>query len=621
MDNIYNILERHEKKLLLLGDLIAVFLAFFLGYSLCNHYYPKADIVKSLFSDYSFYIGAVIFVFLFWLFRLYKYTWRYAGIETIFSIVSSCFVGALAFASISNILTGEMLKLPIAVSFVFLVVFVSLIRMIARYTAKRKYKVMANVSKGAVKNLILVGSENECGLLVKSFRENPELFNYNIVGIVDYDENHKGKFVGNIKILGVCKDINEIAEKNNVNEVLFILGDDFDGNDIKPYVFALRQRKIPVKTINRFTDRVVGNKKLTIKDIDVEDVLHRPSRKIDLNLFSEYITDKVVLVTGGGGSIGSEIVRQVSALRPKQLVLLGHGENSIFKINAEIKELFPELNVYPVIASIADRERIFNTFEKFKPDVVFHAAAHKHVPLMELNIHEAVRNNIFGTKNIADACCEYKVNTMVQISTDKAADPSSVMGATKFMCEQVVKSVAKKPENKTKFVIVRFGNVLGSRGSVIPVFLKQIENGGPVTVTDPQMTRFFMTIPEACRLVVQSGSIGENGHIYVLDMGKPVRIMDLAEDIISICGYVPGKDIEIKISGIRKGEKLHEVLSSETENLRPTDYNGINTVASSEVAPYNYLTDFINGLNTLEKTKNAETFISEVNKIKKFSEK
>ena len=614
-DVIFAFLDRQQKKLLLIGDVISIFLAIILSYVFIQGKgYDKTPM--DALTSWSTYVCIIIFIALFWIFRLYKYTWRYAGLETATSILGSCALGTLFYAFLINFVGWGFAKLILFIFLVLSVVFSASLRLLARYAARVRWRIYSDVPKNAVKNILLVGAHEECGLIVKSMYDNLILAAYNIVGIVDYKKGYKGKFVGNVKVLGDCKELLNLVGKNNIQEVFFILDDNFDGESIRPYVIELRQKRIPVKTLNSFLDRITGNNKITLQDINVEDLLHRPSRKIDLSQYGDYIKEKVVLVTGGGGSIGSEIVRQVAALEPKQLVILGHGENSIFKIDNDIREHFPKLNIYPVIASIADRERMFNVFEQFRPEVVFHAAAHKHVPLMELNIHEAVRNNICGTLNLADACYKYKVSTMVQISTDKAADPSSVMGATKYVCEQIVKSIANREGNQTKFVIVRFGNVLGSRGSVIPVFLRQIQNGGPVTVTDPEMTRFFMIIPEACRLVIQSGSIGDNGKIYVLDMGQPVKIMDLAEDIISICGYTPGKDMQIKITGIRPGEKLHETLSSVTENLRPTEYKGINMVDSGEIVPYETLCDFIVKLNSIEKTKDAATFIAEVNKLK-----
>ncbi len=609
-------LDKHQKKLLIIGDALAIFLAIILSFIFIQGKNYDKTYFDAL-TNWSTYVCIILCLVLFWIFRLYKYTWRYAGLETATSIIAACALGCVCYGFLLNFAGMGFPKLILFIFLVLSVVFVSCLRLIARHTARSRWVNLIHVPKSAVKNILLVGAHEECGFFVKSMHENLALSVYNIVGIIDYNKGHKGKYVGNVRVLGECKELLDLVVKNNIQEVFFILNDDFDGESIRPYVIELRQKRIPVKTLNSFSDSITGNNKISLQDINVEDLLHRPSRKIDLKIYGDYIKDKVVLVTGGGGSIGSEIVRQVAALGPKQLVILGHGENSIFKIDNDIREMHHNLNIYPVIASIADRERMFNVFEQFRPQVVFHAAAHKHVPLMELNIHEAVRNNICGTLNLVDACYEYKVNTMVQISTDKAADPSSVMGATKFVCEQIVKSTAQREGNETKFVIVRFGNVLGSRGSVIPVFLRQIQNGGPVTVTDPEMTRFFMIIPEACRLVVQAGCVGDNGKIYVLDMGHPVKIMDLAEDIISICGYTPGKDMQIKITGIRPGEKLHETLSSVTENLRPTDYKGINMVDSGEVVPYNQLCDFIKQLNSLEKTKDAATFIFEVNKLKK----
>ncbi|MBQ7256514.1 MAG: polysaccharide biosynthesis protein [Abditibacteriota bacterium] len=611
---IFTFLDRHQKKLLLIGDALAIFLAIILSFIFLKKYYQQ-NFVDAL-TSWTTYVCIIVFLVLFWIFRLYKYTWRYAGLETVTSIIAACSIGTICYAFLMKLAGWGFAKLILFIFLVFSIVFVATLRLLARYTARVRWRIYSDIPRNAVKNILLVGAHEDCGYIVKSMYESMVLSAYNIAGIVDYKKGHKGKYVANVKVVGECKDLINLVVKNNIQEVFFILNDDFDGESIRPYVIELRQKRIPVKTLNSFSDSITGNNKINLQDINVEDLLHRPSRKIDLKIYGDYIKDKVVLVTGGGGSIGSEIVRQVSALEPKQLVILGHGENSIFKIDNDIKEMFPKLNVYPVIASIADRERMFNVFEKFKPEVVFHAAAHKHVPLMELNIHEAVRNNICGTLNLVDACYEYKVNTMVQISTDKAADPSSVMGATKYVCEQIVKSTANREGNQTKFIIVRFGNVLGSRGSVIPVFLRQIQNGGPVTVTDPEMTRFFMIIPEACRLVVQAGSVGDNGKIYVLDMGQPVKIMDLAEDIISICGYTPGKDMQIKITGIRPGEKLHETLSSATENLQPTEFKGINMVDSGEVVPYDKLCEFIKNINSLEKTKDATTFIAEVNKLR-----
>ena len=299
------------------------------------------------------------------------------------------------------------------------------------------------------------------------------------------------------------------------------------------------------------------------RDVQVEDLLGRDPVKLDMESISESITGKTVLVTGAGGSIGSEICRQISNFTPENLILLGHGENSIYSIELELRAKYDTtINIYTEIADIQDRSKIFTIMEKYKPDVVYHAAAHKHVPLMERNPEEAVKNNIFGSKNVAEAADTFGVDTFVLVSSDKAVNPTNIMGSTKRFAEMVVQQLAQ--ESKTKFVAVRFGNVLGSRGSVIPLFKKQIQAGGPVTVTHPDMTRYFMTIPEASRLVIQAGTLARGGEVFVLDMGEPVKIVDLAKNLITLSGYSID-EIGIKFSGIRPGEKMYEELLNDNE--------------------------------------------------------
>jgi FlaA1/EpsC-like NDP-sugar epimerase len=318
-----------------------------------------------------------------------------------------------------------------------------------------------------------------------------------------------------------------------------------------------------------------------------------------------------VLVTGAGGSIGSGICRQLITAKPAELVLLGHGENSIFRIQQELIRNYPEseTRISSVIASTTSEERMEGILKEFKPDVVFHAAAHKHVPLMESNVCEAVYNNVVGTYVLTRACVRNGVKNVVHISTDKAADPSSVMGATKYLCECVVKAIAAEQAD-TGFVCVRFGNVLGSRGSVIPVFAAQIENGGPVTVTDPEMTRYFMTIPEAVRLVIQTGAIGRSGEVYLLDMGKPVKILDLAEDMIRLNGLEPHADIPIVFTGIRSGEKMHEQLVSVNEQIEPTGYDGLNRVNSASLYSWNEMTKLVFRMKAMSEGMNGKEILS-----------
>jgi FlaA1/EpsC-like NDP-sugar epimerase len=329
-----------------------------------------------------------------------------------------------------------------------------------------------------------------------------------------------------------------------------------------------------VKIIPSINDFIRGRVAVkSLRNVEVEDLLGREPVMTDLEGIANYVSDKVVLVTGAGGSIGSELCRQISSFNPSSLLLLGHGENSIYTIEMELRTKFPDVHLETVIADIQDRGRMDDVFRKFRPQVVFHAAAHKHVPLMERNPSEAVKNNVFGTRNVADCADKYKAERFVMISSDKAVNPSSIMGATKRIAEMYIQSINTISE--TQFVAVRFGNVLGSRGSVIPRFKDQIAAGGPVTVTHPDMVRYFMTIPEAVQLVIQAGSFAKGGEIFVLDMGKPVRILDLAQDLIRLSGYEPNVDIEINFSGMREGEKLFEELLTDEEAVSSTQHERI----------------------------------------------
>jgi FlaA1/EpsC-like NDP-sugar epimerase len=364
--------------------------------------------------------------------------------------------------------------------------------------------------------------------------------------------------------------------------------------------------------IPRLNDFIQGNTHLQqIRDVDAEDLLGRDAVHSDLQEIATYVKGKTVLVTGAGGSIGSELCRQISGFEPSHLLLLGHGENSIYNIHLELSAKYPELNVSPLIADVKDKFRIEEIFKKYRPNLVFHAAAHKHVPLMEENPGEAIQNNVFGTKTVAEAADKFKVERFVFISTDKAVNPTSVMGTTKRIAEMIIHAINHKSE--TKFASVRFGNVLGSRGSVIPRFKEQIANGGPVTVTHPEMIRYFMTIPEAAHLVIQAGAFSRGGETFILDMGKPVLIKKLAEDLIRLSGYEPYVDIDIEYTGIRPGEKLYEELYFSEEEVMVTKHNRIfvSKAISIDIQELEF------GIRKLEKVydQDRETIIQMLSKI------
>jgi FlaA1/EpsC-like NDP-sugar epimerase len=373
-----------------------------------------------------------------------------------------------------------------------------------------------------------------------------------------------------LPVLGDLAAIPDLVLAHEIDEIVIAMPR-ASGAVVRQVVRAALVAGVKTRTVPAMSDIISGRVSVaSLRQVEIQDLLRRDPIQTDLDQVRVLATGETVMVTGAGGSIGSELVRQVARLEPAQVLLLGHGENSIFDILAELAERFPHVTAVPVVADVRDRERLRQIFEQYRPYSVFHAAAHKHVPLMECNVAEAVTNNVLGTKNVTELAAEYGVEHLVLISTDKAVRPTNIMGATKRVAEQIVQEIAESQERK--FVAVRFGNVLGSRGSVVPTFLRQIRTGGPVTVTHPEMRRYFMTIPEAVQLVLQAGALGRGGEVFVLDMGEPVKVLDLATDLIRLSGLEVGTDIEIRFTGARPGEKLYEELFFDSENAIPTDH-------------------------------------------------
>ena len=393
---------------------------------------------------------------------------------------------------------------------------------------------------------------------------------YEIVGIIDDNKKRMGYSVAGVRIIGNRNDIIRICEKYDVDEIFFSIVN-IDTKDKKEILTLCNKTNAQVKVLPDLRELITEENLFhSLRDVEIEDLLGRDPIELDNNNIKSLINGKVVLVTGGGGSIGEELCRQIMLHNPKQLLMLDIYENSLYNIELELKAKYPNDDIVAIIANIRDRERMFEIFEDFSPEVVFHAAAHKHVPLMENNPTEAIKNNVFGTYNLVNACDRYNTKRFILISTDKAVNPTNIMGATKRMCEMIIQ--AKDKQSDTEFVAVRFGNVLGSNGSVVPLFKKQIAQGGPVTVTHKEVTRFFMTIPEAVSLVLQAITYAKGGEIFVLDMGEPVKIYDLAKNLIELSGYTLGKDMEIEITGLRPGEKLYEELLMNEENLQETGH-------------------------------------------------
>ena len=424
----------------------------------------------------------------------------------------------------------------------------------------------------AKKQVLIVGAGDAGAMMAREIEQNDDAV-LKIAGFIDDDLKKQGSKLSGFNVLGTTEDIVDICQKRSIDEIIIAMPS-VSGDVVRRIAESCRQTGCEVKIMPSLFEMTDGHVNVrTLRDINIEDLLRRDPIHLDFAKITNYIAGKTVLITGAGGSIGSEISRQVSRVGAKEIILLGRGENSIYEIYQELKTKFPDQLYRTVIANITDKQRMTEVFAKYKPQVVFHAAAHKHVPLMEIQPAEAVRNNVFGTKNVAELADAYHSEIFVLISTDKAVNPTSVMGATKRCAELVLQEINQHSE--TKYVTVRFGNVLGSRGSVVPLFEKQIAAGGPVTITHPEMTRFFMTIPEAVQLVLQAGSQAEGGEVFLFDMGKPVKIRDMACDLIQLHGLEPDKDIKLVYTGLRPGEKLYEELLTSEEGTASTKHEKI----------------------------------------------
>jgi FlaA1/EpsC-like NDP-sugar epimerase len=507
-------------------------------------------------------------------FGMYRRLWRHASIGELKQILAAGMVAAAASALIGLWLLPAFQITPGSVP--FSVVFIdallttgaiALPRLLAR-TMRSRNRRRRRSDPG--RPALIVGAGDTAKLVAKELISNPDL-GFEPIGFVDDDPSMQNHVLLELPILGPLSAIKSIVEQHGVSELIIAMPS-ARGEVVRQVVRAGLDCGIPTLTVPSLPELISAKTKggTSLREVEIQDLLRREPVETDLAAVAELATAETVLITGAGGSIGSELCRQIARLAPARLVVLGHGENSIFDIFHELKDAFPDVVIMPVIADVRDRKRMAAVFRSFRPHAVFHAAAHKHVPLMEENVIEAITNNIFGTLNVVDAGLEAGCKHFVFISTDKAVRPTSVMGATKRIAELIVQHAALKYERN--FVSVRFGNVLGSRGSVVPTFLRQIRSGGPVTVTHPEMQRYFMTIPEAVQLVLQAGALGRGGEVFLLDMGEPIRIVDIATDLIRLSGLTVGMDIEIKFTGMRPGEKLYEEMFFSAENVLTTDH-------------------------------------------------
>ncbi|MCS6875056.1 MAG: polysaccharide biosynthesis protein [Pyrinomonadaceae bacterium] len=521
----------------------------------------------------------------------YSILWRYISLDDVKIFLKAAAISSFVLVSLRLLLPSDFVRWQVPLSITLMHTVFAFSGLLALRLARRLFyeisekKNFSRRRRVKAKPALLIGAGRIGSAIVKeiSGRADAEI---SIKGFVDDDKRKVGALINGIKILGTTADLPRLVNELKIELVVITL-DEAQGKQIRDILEVCRQ--IPVKTqIVPSLNEIVGGRVSInrIRDVQIEDLLGREPINLDLQNLHEFLSKKIVLVTGAGGSIGSELVRQIARFSPSLILLVERAEGALFQIERSLKNDFPELRYEPLVADVADRSRMYDIFSRFNPQVIFHAAAHKHVPLMEKNVVEAIKNNVFATVLLAELAGRTDAETFVLISTDKAVNPVSVMGASKRLAEIAVQSFHER--YKTRFISVRFGNVLGSNGSVVPIFLEQILRGGPVTVTDPNMKRYFMTISEAVQLVLQAGSIGKGGEIFILDMGKPVRILDLAEDMIRLSGLRPYEDIEIVFTGRRPGEKLFEELEVLGENMVKTGHpkifiGKINKYPSSEV--------------------------------------
>ncbi len=584
-----------RKNYLVLGDLLLIIASALGSFALRTdlgplfvYYLPQALWLMA--------ISLVIKPLVFHYFGLYRRLWIYASIHELKLIVVA--VSAASFlVSLIMVLLRAIQALPyfprssLPIDWLLTMALIGGLRFSMRIFTENQP--IAKDARSSPRKVLIVGAGDAGALVVREMQKNPQL-RLTPVGFLDDDPDKQKQQIHGVPVMGKISDLARIANLWQIDEVIIAIPS-APGRIIREVAEVSQRIKIPFRTMPGIYELIGGKVNVSrLREVDISDLLRREPALIDESKIGVSISGRRVLITGAGGSIGREITRQVARWRPDSLILLGHGENSIVETLIEIEENFPGLPVHPVIADARDTDRLNVIFEDKRPQVVFHTAAHKHVPLMEINIEEAIMNNIMGTRNLVEVSLNYGVERMVLISTDKAIRPSSVYGATKRIAEMLVLDAAER--SHLDFSVVRFGNVLGSRGSVVPLFKRQIAQGGPVTITHPDMERYFMTIPEAVHLVLQASSMGQGGEVFVLNMGEQVRIVNLAEDLIRLSGLEPKKDIEIVFTGVRPGEKLSEELWDSWAHFEKTDHPDILLLAGEELLTGEALQDTVEEL-------------------------
>ncbi|KXK13316.1 MAG: putative polysaccharide biosynthesis protein [Chloroflexi bacterium OLB14] len=534
----------------------------------------------------------------YYFFGLYRRLWMYASTNelrliTIAVTTASVLTSGLMLLLIAfDLIKPGMPRSALGIDWLISLILIGGSRFALRILAEQN----TNLTNGKMRQALILGAGDAGALVARELQKSSQL-NLIPIGFLDDDPAKQNHQIYGVSVIGKIEQLEKILETKQVDEVIIAIPS-APGQIIRLVNEVCRKKGITSRIIPGIYELIGGKVSVNrLREVDITDLLRREPVKIDNQLIGSILTDKRILVTGAGGSIGSEICRQIARWNPSQLILLGHGENSIFESLLELKENFSTLDIHPIIADVRDKNRLDEIFKTYQPQVVFHAAAHKHVPLMEINVEEAVTNNVSGTRNVVETASKHKVERVVFISTDKAVNPISIMGATKRLAEMIVLDTAHK--NHVAYSVVRFGNVLGSRGSVVPIFKNQIARGGPITLTHPDMQRYFMTIPEAVHLVLQAASMGKGGEVFMLNMGEQIRILDLAEDLIRLSGLEPYRDIEIKFTGVRSGEKLKEELFEDGMNFEKTAHAEIFRMMDEEKVDSDSLADVLNRLEDL----------------------
>ncbi len=511
-------------------------------------------------------INIIITLGIFFIFRLYHSLWTFASVTEMQNLFMACIL-----ATISQFVGMKLLDLPIYRSYTFLyggILFI--LTMLSRFAYRFAQKINHSKRLGQnVSNVMIIGGGEAANLLIKEINSCVNVKDKLVKCVIDDSPDKQNRYIQGIKIVGTRHDIKKCVIEYEIDEIVIAMPST-NSKDISEIAAICKETGCDVKILPGMYQLMTGQVSVNkLRDVEIEDLLGRDPIKVDIDSIADYVENKVILITGGGGSIGSELCRQIASQNPKQLIIVDIYENNAYDIQQELLADYPDLDLKVLIASVRNKVRMDSIFKIYRPDIVYHAAAHKHVPLMENSPNESIKNNVFGTWNTVYVAGKYKVDKFVLISTDKAVNPTNIMGASKRICEMIIQMYNNQSD--TEFVAVRFGNVLGSNGSVIPLFKKQIEEGGPVTVTHPDIIRYFMTIPEAVSLVLQAGAYAKGGEIFVLDMGEPVKILDLATNLIRLSGLKLGEDIKIEFTGLRPGEKLYEELLMDEEGMEETE--------------------------------------------------